>query len=82
MVDRLAFMVVDRRFLRIGVVDSRSLHYGTYAHMKEFIRSSSFLRLLGDMRREFMQPLYMAHWVVIFKMLCIRAVVAIFIVVK
>jgi hypothetical protein len=55
MVDRL---VVVRRFLGMGAVDSRSLRSDNYVRMQHFVRRSTsnpFRRFLGDVRREFMQ---------------------------
>jgi hypothetical protein len=57
LVDRLAILVVVRRFPSMGAADSRSLRYATYVRMKHFVRRSTvpFRRFLGDVRREFMQ---------------------------
>jgi hypothetical protein len=37
LVDRLAILVADRRFLRMGVGDSRSLRYDNYVRMQHFV---------------------------------------------
>jgi hypothetical protein len=60
LVDRLAILVVVRRFPCMGAAHSRSLSYDSYVHMQYFVRRSTyvpFLRFLGDVRREFMQRL-------------------------
>jgi hypothetical protein len=60
LVARIATIVVVRRFHGIGAFPSRSLRSTNYAHMKAFVRRSSssiFRRILGDVRREFMQLL-------------------------
>jgi hypothetical protein len=59
-VDRLAIMVAVRRFPSIDEADSRSLRYGSYARMKEFVRRSTYIpfrRFLGDVSRESMRRL-------------------------
>jgi hypothetical protein len=64
LVDRLAVLVVVRRFLSMGVVDSRSLRSDNYARMQHFVRRTTFVpfrRLFGDVRREFMQRLFAAR---------------------
>jgi hypothetical protein len=43
LVDRLAILVAVRRFLGIGVVDSRSLRYNNYVRMQHFVRRSIFV---------------------------------------
>jgi hypothetical protein len=56
--DRLAILMDVRRFLGMGVVDSRSLPSDSYVRMQHFVRRSisvPFRRFLGDVRREFMQ---------------------------
>jgi hypothetical protein len=62
LVDRMAILVTIQRFPSMGAADSRSLlRYGSYTRMKEFVRRSTYVpfrRFLGDVRREFMQPLY------------------------
>jgi hypothetical protein len=57
-VDRLAILMAIRRFLGMGVADSRSLHSDTYVRLQHFVRRTAFVpfrRFLGDVRREFMQ---------------------------
>jgi hypothetical protein len=47
-----------RRFLGMGVVDSRSLRCDNYARMQHFVRRTTsypFWRFLVDARSEFMQ---------------------------
>jgi hypothetical protein len=61
LVDRLAILVVVRRFLGMGALDSRSLPSDNYVRMQTFVRrttSCPFWRFWGDVRREFMQRLY------------------------
>jgi hypothetical protein len=63
LVDRLAILVVVRRFPCMGVADSRSLRYGNYVYMQHFVRRStyvSFRYFWGDVRREFVQCLFAA----------------------
>jgi hypothetical protein len=58
--DRLAILVVVRRFPGMGAADSRSMRSDSYALMQYFVRRStsvSFRRFWGDVRREFMQRL-------------------------
>jgi hypothetical protein len=58
LVDRLATLVVVRRFLCMGAADSRSLRFDFYVRMQHFVRRSTYLpfrRFFGDVRREFMQ---------------------------
>jgi hypothetical protein len=60
LVDRLAILVVVRRFPSMGAADSRSLRSGTYVRMQYFVRRSTslpFRRFGGDVRRESMQRL-------------------------
>jgi hypothetical protein len=60
LVDRLAILVVVRRFPGMGAADSRSLRSDSYARMQHFVRRSTYVkfrRFLGDVRREFMQRL-------------------------
>jgi hypothetical protein len=60
LVDRLAILVVVRRFPGMGAADSRSLRYESYVRMQHFVRRSTYVpfrRFLGDVRREFMQRL-------------------------
>jgi hypothetical protein len=63
LVDRLAILVVVRRFLGMGVAHSRSLRSDNYVRMQHFVRRSTYVpfrRSLGDVRREFMLRLYAA----------------------
>jgi hypothetical protein len=62
LVNRLAILVVVRRFSGMGAADSRSLRYDNYVRMQHFVRRSTvpFRRFWGDVRREFMQRLYAA----------------------
>jgi hypothetical protein len=63
LVDRLAILVAARRFPGMGAPDSRSLRSHSYVRMQHFVRRSTFVpfrRFLGDVRREFMQRLYVA----------------------
>jgi hypothetical protein len=63
LVDRLAILVAVRRFLGMGVADSRSLCSNIYVRMQHFVRRTicvPFRRFLGDVRREFMRRLYAA----------------------
>jgi hypothetical protein len=60
LVDRLAILVVVRRLPGMGAADSRSLRSNNYVRMQCFVRRSTFVpfrRILGDVRREFMQRL-------------------------
>jgi hypothetical protein len=60
LVYRLANLVAVRRFLGMGVADSRSLRYGNYVRMHNFVPRTifgPFRAFLGDVRREFMQRL-------------------------
>jgi hypothetical protein len=60
LVYRLAILVAARRFHGMGVADSRSLRSHSYVRMQHFARRCTyfpFRRLLGDVRREFMQRL-------------------------
>jgi hypothetical protein len=62
-VDGFAILVVIRRFLGMGAVDSRSLRSDSYVRMHHFVRRTTcvpFRRFLGDLRREPMQRLYVA----------------------
>jgi hypothetical protein len=73
-VDRLAILVVVRRFPSLGAAGSRSLRYERYVHMKEFVQRplfAPFRRFLWDVCREFMQ---------VFLWLCIALSVPIFMV--
>jgi hypothetical protein len=61
LVDRLAILVVVRRFPGMGAADSRSFRSDSYVRMQHFVRRPTFVpfwRFLGDVRREFMQLLY------------------------
>jgi hypothetical protein len=64
LVDRLAILVAARRFLGMGVADSRrSLRSDSYVSLHHFVRRTnyvSFRRFWGDVRREFMQRLSVA----------------------
>jgi hypothetical protein len=61
LVDRLAILVVVRRFPGMGDADSRSLRSDNYyVRMQYFVRRTTsvpFRRFMGDVRREFMQRL-------------------------
>jgi hypothetical protein len=43
LVDRLAILVVVRRFPYMGVVDSRSLRYDSYVRMQHFVRRITYV---------------------------------------
>jgi hypothetical protein len=61
LVDRLAILVVVRRFPGMGVPGSRSLPFDSSVRMHHFVRRNTYVpfrRFLGDVRREFMQRLY------------------------
>jgi hypothetical protein len=64
LVDRLAILVAVRRFLGMGVVDSRSLRSDNSVRMQHFVCRSTLLCpfsvFLGDVRREFMQRRFVA----------------------
>jgi hypothetical protein len=63
LVDRLAILLIVRRFPSMGAADSRSLRSESYARMKEFVRRFAYVpfrRFLGDVRREFIQRLSVA----------------------
>jgi hypothetical protein len=64
LVDRVVVVVVAaRRFLGMNFADSRSLRSNNYVRMQHFVRRTTcvpFRRLLGDVRREFMQRLFAA----------------------
>jgi hypothetical protein len=64
LVDRLAILVVVRRFPGMVAADSRSLRCDSYVRMQHFVRRSTYvptIRLFGgDVRREFMQRLFAA----------------------
>jgi hypothetical protein len=60
LVDRLAILVVVRRFHGMGAADSCSLCSDSCVRMQHFVRRSTsvpFGRFLGDVRHEFMQSL-------------------------
>jgi hypothetical protein len=60
LVDRLAILVVVRRFPGMGADDSRSLRSDSYVRMQHFVRRSTYVpfrRFLGNVQREFMQRL-------------------------
>jgi hypothetical protein len=53
-------MMAVRRFLGMGVADSRSLRYDGYVRMHHFVRRATYVpcrRFLRHVRREFMQRL-------------------------
>jgi hypothetical protein len=63
LVDRMATLVAVRCFHGMGAAASRSLLYDRYIRMQHFFRRTTsipFRRVLGDVRREFMQHLYAA----------------------
>jgi hypothetical protein len=63
LVDRRAILVAILRFPGIGDANSRSLRSDIYVRMHHFARRSTYVpfgRLWGDVRREFMQSLYVA----------------------
>jgi hypothetical protein len=63
LVDRLAILVAVCRFFGMEAIDSRSLRFDSYVRMQHFVRRSTYVpfrRFLGDVRREFMQRLYVA----------------------
>jgi hypothetical protein len=79
LVDRLAILVAVRRFLGMGVVDSRSLRFVSYIRLQHFVRQTTsfpFRRFLGDVRREFnvFMLLFKVPWVPISVTLCRRGV--------
>jgi hypothetical protein len=56
--NRLAILVVVRRFHGMGAPDSRSLRCDNYIRMQYFVRRNTFVpfrRFWGDARHEFMQ---------------------------
>jgi hypothetical protein len=60
LVDRLAILVVVRRFHGMGSADSRSLSCDNHVRMEHFVRRTTYVpfrRFWGDVRREFMQRL-------------------------
>jgi hypothetical protein len=63
LVYRRAILVAVRRFLGMGVAYSRSLRYDNYIRMHHFVRRITYVpyrRFLEDVRREFMQRLFLA----------------------
>jgi hypothetical protein len=58
LVDRLAILVAIRRFLGMGVVDSRSFSGDRYVRLQHFVRPTTYVPFRGHVRREFMQSLY------------------------
>jgi hypothetical protein len=80
LVDRLAILVAIRRFLSMGVADSRSLRSGCYVRMQHFVRRTtyvpfrSFWGMCGDSSCNVFLLLFMVLWVPISAMLCRRAV--------
>jgi hypothetical protein len=60
LVDRLAILVVVRRFHGMDATGSRSLRSDSYVRMQHFVRRYTYVlfrRFLEDVRREFMQRL-------------------------
>jgi hypothetical protein len=57
MVDRLAILVVVRRFSGMGAADSRFDNYVRMQHYARRTTSFPFRRFWGDVRREFVQRL-------------------------
>jgi hypothetical protein len=60
LVDIPAILVAVRRFLGMGVADSRSLRSNSYVRMQHFVRRTTYVpfrRFLGGLRREFTQRL-------------------------
>jgi hypothetical protein len=75
--DRLAIFVALLRFPSMGADYARSLRYDSNVRMQHFVRRTTcvpFRRFLGDVRREFMQRLFMVLWVHVSATLCWRAV--------
>jgi hypothetical protein len=63
LVDRLAILVVVRRFHGMSAADSRSLRSKNYVRMQHFVRRFTYVpfrRFLGDVLSEFMQRLSFA----------------------
>jgi hypothetical protein len=62
---RLTILVAARHFTSMVTADSRFLRSESYPCMKEFAGRSKFVSFrqyrLGDVRREFMQCLFVAH---------------------
>jgi hypothetical protein len=60
LVDRLAILVVVRRFRGMGAADFRSLHSDSHVRMQHFVRGTTYVpfrHFFGDVRSEFMQRL-------------------------
>jgi hypothetical protein len=60
LVNRVAILVIVRRFPGMGAAYSRSLLCDSYVRMQHFVRRSTYVpfrRFRGDVRREFMQRL-------------------------
>jgi hypothetical protein len=82
LVDRLAILVGDRRrFIGMGAADSRSLCSDSYERMYHFVCQYTYVplfrRLWGNVREtscDVFLLLFMVLWVLIFAMLCKRAV--------
>jgi hypothetical protein len=63
LVDRLAMLVVVRRFPSMSVADSRSLRFDIYFRLPHFVRRTTFVplrRFLGMCEVNFMQRLFVA----------------------
>jgi hypothetical protein len=63
LVDHLATLMAVRRFHGMGATDSRPLRSDIHVHMQHFVRRSTYVpfrRCLGDVRREFMERLFVA----------------------
>jgi hypothetical protein len=63
LVDRLAILMIVRRFPSMGATSCRSLRSDSYVRIQHFVRRTTFVpfrRFLGDVRREFMQRLFVA----------------------
>jgi hypothetical protein len=63
LVDRIAILVAVCRFFGRYAAYSRSLRCDMYDRMQHFVRHSAYVsvrRSLGDVRREFMQRLFVA----------------------
>jgi hypothetical protein len=61
LVDRLATLVALCCFRGIGDVDFRSLRCDNYVRMQHFVRRTIYVscrHFLGDVRREFMQRIF------------------------
>jgi hypothetical protein len=63
LVDRLAILVVIRRFRGMGATESRSLRSYNYVRMQYFDRRTTYTPsrcFLGNVRRKFIQRLFVA----------------------